>query len=153
MGQRNPAEDGYEIGKVKKVMGQFAEVEIEKIVGCEHCNVKTICGVKRSGKCKIRLLNVLNAEPGDRVLLKESDIKQIKLVTIEYGLPLLGFLIGLTISFSLIKDFPFSVSSELGSFIIGILTLLGSGYFANRWSKRKLSENFSILEMKSILQD
>ena len=148
------SEEGFEKGLVKERLdSDLVKIILESKEACDHCHAKVICQPNESGKREVILSNDLDAKEGDIVLLESSDLSHIKVTAMQYGLPLLGFLLGLFISHSIIQTTYWGLPSELIDFFAGILGLSGASCITYFWSKRKSQNNFSVLKMKSILQD
>lgn len=112
-----------------------------------------ICKPGQEGLREVKLKNTINASKGDKVLLESSDKEHIKLTFMQYGLPLLGFLIGLFIPYQFLDKFPFSLSRELGSFLTGLIVLGITSFLTYFWCQKKNQSGFSVLQLRKVLTD
>ncbi len=77
--------------------------------------------------------NPLGAEVGQNVLVTESGELLLKLTMIQYGLPLIGFLIGI-FGFNFWGVTLFGMPAELFSFVGGLLGLVLGGLVSWKWA-------------------
>ena len=152
--QKNPKSDeifdGFETGVVKNLEGEYAIITLQESDACEHCHAQVICKPSQGDQRQVKLKNNIQAQIGDQVLLESSDKEHIKLTFMQYGIPLLGFFLGLLLSNKYVAQFPFALSREIGSFLSGLIGMgLGSllTYF---WSKHR-QDDFSVLKMRKIV--
>jgi len=97
-------------------------------------------------------MNTLNAKIGDRIIIEQSDKNQLKLAFMQYGLPLIGFLIAVIFTGIFIKGAVIGIPPEVLQFIIAILVLLFAGLLTWNWANKKASTDFSVFSMKEICQ-
>jgi len=139
-----------DLGEVVELKGEFASVELQTKDACHSCGARFVCRPNGLGKRILFIRNILNAKVGDKVLIEQLGSNQLKLATMEYGLPLLGFLISMLVASQFISSSILGIPNEIILFIIGLVALFIFGYITNIWSKRKALKNFHIFEMKEI---
>ncbi len=143
--------DEFETGVVRGIRDEIAEVELHSNEACDHCGAKHICRPGANGKRILRLPNTLGAKVGDTVNIEQQGANQLRLTTIQYGLPLLSFLIGVFIGSLVLPDSMLFLPRDLSSFLMGIALLLLSGLFIRHWTTHKSRQNFHVFRMDSIL--
>ena len=143
--------DEFETGVVRDIRNAIAEVELYSNEACDHCGAKHICRPGADGKRILRIPNTLGAKVGDTVNIEQQGANQLRLTTIQYGLPLLSFLLGVVIGSLVLPDAILLLPRDLSSFLLGIALLLLSGLFIRHWTKRKARQNFHVFRMDSIL--
>ncbi|MFH2025412.1 MAG: SoxR reducing system RseC family protein, partial [bacterium] len=105
-----------------------------------------------SGKRTLRLKNTLNAKIDDRILIEQSDKNQLQLTFMQYGFPLLGFLISIILAGVFIKAPLIGIPPEVLQFTIAVLVLFLAGWLTRIWATKKASTDFSVFSMKEICQ-
>ncbi len=139
-----------DLGEVVEVKGEFASVELQTKDACHSCGARFVCRPNDSGKRILYVRNILNAKVGDKVLFEQLGPNQLKLATMQYGLPLLGFLISILVASQFISSSIFGIPEDIILFIIGVVAIIIFGYITNIWSRRKALKNFHIFDMKEI---
>lgn len=114
-----------EQARVERVEGNIAEIIIEKQSACGSCSAKTGCGTSLIAtwfgrrQLRLRLDNVIDAKPGDTVMLgmDESNLQRSSLLL--YAVPLAGLLGGAIVGerVFLYLGWP----AELGAVLSGLL--------------------------------
>ena len=143
--------DGFETGIVDKTEGDYVLVTLEEHEACQHCHAKVICKPSESGLREVKLKNTLEAQKGDKVILESSDKEHIKLTFMQYGIPLLGFFLGLLLSYKFIEQFPFGLSQEVGGFLSGVVLMGVSSFLTYLWCQKKSSGGFAVLQMRKVV--
>lgn len=131
----------HEVGVVKTVREGRTIVELQPGEVCESCSARIICRPGKSGGHEMAVLNTMNAEPGDIVELDETGNLLLILSLMQYGLPLLGLLIGIFLVYGF-KLALFSIRFELlmasagliGLLLGGVLAYIGLGIISRRIS-------------------
>ena len=139
-----------DLGEVVEIKGEFASVELQTKDACHSCGARFVCRPNDSGKRILNVRNILNAKVGDKVLIDQLGSNQLKLASMQYGLPLLGFLISMLVANQFISSSVLGVPNEIVLFIIGIVVLFIFGYITNIWCRRKVLKEFYVFEMKEI---
>ena len=114
-------------GVVTDVKNGIASVAFQRSEMCSHCN---ICSSTGNNMMEITVKNSLNVKPGDKVTVSFETSKLLKASLICYVIPLVIFVAGLFIGYSI---------SEIAAVIISLSTLLIS-FFVIRFINNKLSK-------------
>ena len=134
-------------GIVKAVEGDRAYIEIEDTTDCEQCGIKKICTINSRSDRGILARNPMSAKIGQSVLVRSSENILIKLSMMQYGLPLLGFFLGISIAYISGMSIP-HVVDELLLFLSGIVGLFLSGIVSFIWAKSQLLFEISKISHK-----
>jgi len=140
------AEAIFDRGVVTRVAGNKAYVEIPMDESCEKCGAKILCAPGNDGEQGLPALNPLGAKVGQNVLVTESGELLLKLTMMQYGLPLIGFLLGL-FAFNFWGMTLFGMPAEMFSFIGGLFGLGLGGLVSWKWAYkagRKSNNYFTI---------
>jgi len=119
-------------GIVRFVQGETALVEVGNLDACSDCGAKMICGQGTRKQGMLRARNVIHATVGQVVGLTESNGILLKLSLIQYGIPLVGFLLGVFIPSIFNLSVPF-IASEFVLFCFGTLGLCIGGAISWKW--------------------
>ena len=107
-------------GKITKIDGNIATITIETTDTCKDCGIRFLCSPGSDKEKTITLENIINAKVGDRVAVSEASNILLKLSFLQYGLPLIGFLLGILFGTQIkIQWQPI----ELYQFLCGLLGL------------------------------
>jgi sigma-E factor negative regulatory protein RseC len=109
-------------GIITSISDGLAHIQMNVTDACEHCGAKVICKPSKEGNHTIVAENSLNAKIGDSVTVEETDNILLKLSMIQYGIPLIGFLLGLFIPYGLGLQTEI-IPTEILLFISGIAGL------------------------------
>jgi positive regulator of sigma E activity len=142
-------ENGGEQGIIRQLDGDYALVELQMQEACERCGARVLCVPDGTGKRSIRVLNDKKAREGQWVEIGESESFLLKISAIQYGIPVIGFLIGIFLVYIVsrpVSGLPF----ELEMFIAGLAGLFLGGcigrYLLNRIAHTRQTV-FSILRI------
>ncbi len=111
-----------------------AQVETRRSATCGGCSVQAGCGtamlsrVFGSKRTKLRVLNPVDAKPGDRVIVGFDEKMLVKASLTLYMLPLISLILGAAAGQFGAQGAPL-VSPEQGSILGGISGLLGGLYW------------------------
>ncbi len=119
-------------GIVRLVQGDTAFIEVEDLDACVNCGAKALCGPGARKEGILRARNVLRATVGQRVGLAEYHSVLTKLSLIQFGIPMLGFFLGVLISYYSKLSIP-SIADELVLFCFGLAGLLLGGAISWKW--------------------
>lgn len=139
------------MGKVIEVDGDYAILEMKESDACAGCGARSVCTAGKAGNRCMRIRNTLNAKIDDLVAFDTSETQQIQINLMQYGLPFLGFVIGLLGYFYLIAE-KISFPPEIGAFAAGLLLMIGFGLITRAWSEKK-SKSLSLHRMTKIVSD
>ncbi len=107
-------------GSITQIDNNFATIIIDSTDECKDCGIRFLCSPGSDNQKTITLENIIDAKVGDRVAISEASNILLKLSFLQYGLPLIGFLIGIIITTQInIKLQPL----ELYQFLCGLLGL------------------------------
>ncbi len=95
----------------------------------------------------------MNAQPGDRIFIEQSDKQQLQLACMQYGLPLLAFILGILISGSIIKASLLGIPVEVWQFLVALCFVLLAGLGTRRWANRKALTDFAVFRMRSVCKE
>ena len=140
-----------EIGKVINLDGDFALLEMKESESCSHCHAKIICSAGKNETRTMRIKNSLNAKIGDSVAFDTSENQQVIITMMQYGLPLVGFLLGLAGYFFIFAE-KIKFPKELGAFIFGLVLMFGFGLITRFWSEKK-SKSIILHSMQEIISE
>ena len=120
-------------GKITKIDDNFATIIIDSTDDCKDCGIRFLCSPGSNKDKIITLENTIDAKIGDRVAITETSNILLKLSFLQYGLPLIGFLLGIIIATQInIKLQPV----ELYQFLCGLLGLGLAGIISYMIIKR-----------------
>jgi sigma-E factor negative regulatory protein RseC len=86
-----------DIGLITRIDNNFATIAIDSTDDCKDCGIRFLCSPGSEKEKIIRLENTIDAKVGDRVSISEASNILLKLSFLQYGLPLIGFLLGIVI--------------------------------------------------------
>lgn len=120
---------------VRRVTGHVAFVEVTNTGQCKGCGARLICQPELDSPVTVRAANTISARPGQKVNVHMIPGLLSKMTMIHYGLPLLGFVLGVfAVSYGGLTLIP--AARELGLFLGGVVGLLACGFFAWVWAGR-----------------
>ncbi len=126
-----------ETGLIQSADGQVVTILFTTVDACDTCGLKVVCA---PGKQTDRLLTLPHAgefEAGQKVRIEEHSNLELHLALIQFGLPMLAFLIGLFIGYILpLQDF---LPRELSAFLLACVGL-GLSFFIARHLVQKIAD-------------
>jgi len=138
-----------EAGVVIKTNGDRALIQLMENEVCEHCSTRILCRPSSKGTKEMLVLNPINAEIGQTVEISEIGNLMLKLSLMQFGLPLLGLILGIfSIYLSGYKVSFFSF--ELLMMIAGLIGLTVAGGITWLWSKYVAQRVDCVFEISSI---
>jgi len=140
-------EPEVELGLVIGLRGEYAEVEMQSGDACHECGARVICRPNASGKRILYIRNTLNAGIGDSVFIEQSGANQLRLASMQYGLPMISFLVGLFTGNLILPVTFLHVPKDIASFLLGLLFLIFSGFITYAWTRRKAADRFYVFRM------
>lgn len=121
-------------GTVKEVKGNTAVVTMERHDMCGDCHACEMMSGKKA--CTLNCETHIKCEAGDQVEVTLTNEYFLKATYIVYGVPLLGFVVGLMIGLGITKALNFS-GGDLFIAACAILgTAAGIGYIKMRERKK-----------------
>ncbi len=138
-----------EAGVVIKTDGDRALIQLMENEVCEHCSARILCRPSSKGTKEMLVLNPINAGIGQTVEISEIGHLMLKLSLMQFGLPLLGLILGI---FSIyLTGYKVSfLSFELLMMITGLFGLTGAGGITWLWSKYVSQRVDCVFEISSI---
>jgi sigma-E factor negative regulatory protein RseC len=120
-------------GIITKIENNFATITIDSTDDCKNCGIRFLCSPGSHKEKIITLENTIDAKIGDRVAISEASNILLKLSFLQYGLPLIGFLLGIIFGTQVkIQWQPI----ELYQFLCGLLGLGLAGIISYMIIKR-----------------
>ena len=109
-----------DIGIVTNIDSNYATITIDTDDSCKTCGIRFLCSPGSDKDKIITLENTIDAKVGDRVAVSEASNILLKLSFLQYGSPLIGFLLGIIIA----TQFNISLQPvELYQFLCGLFGL------------------------------
>lgn len=145
-----------DVGIVKHTDGDNAWVELVETGACEECSAKFLCKPGKTGSKQLKVWNPdLIAKVGDTVQLEDRQNLMFKVGMLQFGIPLIGFLLGILI-FSFFKNQLFSLPGELVMFLGGVIGVLLGGLLTRFLMKKVVESNeyfFKISHVKKSVKN
>ncbi len=132
-------------GIVTKIDDNFATIIIDSTDDCKDCGIKFLCSPGADNQKSITLENTIGAKLCDKVVVSEVSNVLLKLSVLQYGVPLIGFILGIMISSQInIKFNPI----ELYQFICGLVGLVLGGLISYSIIKRMAKKPNKLFRIK-----
>ncbi|MEA3500673.1 MAG: SoxR reducing system RseC family protein [Candidatus Marinimicrobia bacterium] len=132
-----------EFGIVTKLLdNNIVLIKVDSVdkAACKHCQARIICRPNLDQESNyIKVKNSIGYKIGDKVMIIKKENLLLKISLLQYGFPLIGFLLGIFISYFL-RLTIFNIPNELIHFIFGIIGV-GFGGAAGRIYANNLSKN------------
>ena len=87
--------DNLFTGHIVQLSEQTVELELEQSSGCSTCGIKVLCYPGKKVSRKLILPNPGGLLHGQVVQVEENGRATLKLALFQYGIPLLGFIVGI----------------------------------------------------------
>lgn len=129
-----------EIGRVVKIEGSQALVEMNRHSACAHCGV---CALGRHDKMEILVSNNLGAKINEQVKVTVSGPVILKSAFVVYIIPLFGLILGYLLGWSL--------SGEKLGVIFGIGSVLLVLYGLHYYDRKLKKENKLMVQITEVL--
>ena len=136
-------------GIVRRLDGDQAFVSMLENPACDDCGAKIICAPDSSGERGVMARNSSGAKVGQRVMVTESKELLLRISLMQYGLPLLGFLLGVFAVYFLDLS-VIGIPVELLYFVGGLAGLGILSIFAHHWAKRISGDESMYFEIVKI---
>jgi positive regulator of sigma E activity len=140
-----------ETGIVTDLQDGNAIVQLNLQAACESCGAKVLCVPDQNGKRLLRVSNSLNAQIGERVAISESGDFLLKVSAIQYGIPFIGFLLGIFLFYFLNLNIA-NIPAELIYFIGGLIGLGLSALISRKAAQNMAESNRSFFAITKIIQ-
>ena len=134
-------------GTITQIDDSFVTISIDSTDDCKDCGIRFLCSPGSEKDKTITLENSIDAKVGDRVSISEASNILLKLSLLQYGLPLIGFLIGIVVGTQLnIKLQPI----EFYQFLCGLFGLGLAGIISFLIIKRMAKKPDNYFKFKKI---
>lgn len=144
-------QDDYELGTVIAADDQWVEVELFTRNACDTCGAKMLCQPNSNGRRVLKIHNTLKVQAGDRVLIEQIGKLQLRLTAMQYGLPLLLFLVIVIGGNYLMQGDLFGIPREVVLLLFGLIGIGIGGLGTYLWSKRQVKRQFSVFRLVQVL--
>ena len=118
-----------DIGRVVKLIGRKAAVEVERTSACAQCGLQEVEDLAMGGKVVLEAVNVAQAKVGDTVRVRVESVAYMKAVAEVFGIPVLLLLLGTAGGMPLAARLGWEVEPTSAA-----LGLLGLAWLALAWS-------------------
>lgn len=118
--KHNLSDQVSDTGIISNIKGSYATITIDTDDSCKTCGIRFLCSPGSDKEKIITLENTIDAKIGDRVAVSEASNILLKLSFLQYGLPLIGFLLGIIIATQLNINLQ---PIEFYQFLYGLLGL------------------------------
>ncbi|MCK4903726.1 MAG: SoxR reducing system RseC family protein [Candidatus Marinimicrobia bacterium] len=134
-------------GIIAQIDGNYATIAIEANNSCKNCGIRFLCSPGSDKEKTIILENTIGAKVGDRVTVSETSNILLKLSFLQYGLPLIGFLLGIVFGIQIqIQRRPV----EFYQFLCGLLGLGLAGLISYMIIKHMAKKPGKFVKFKKI---
>jgi positive regulator of sigma E activity len=116
--------------------GPLAEVEVRCLTACQACAAKSLCIGQSHSTGILKAENLLQADPGDRVILNIPEEAYTRSLLLLFGTLLISAVAGLGLGYISAAAVP--VSAEMGGLFglcVGIVA--GGAWLARRFRNKK----------------
>lgn len=126
-----------EQGVIRNIDNSKMAIVFEQGDACDACGLKVVCSPGKESERMLTLPKQVGFTVGQHVQIDEKLDLELRLALIQFGLPLLAFILGLFPGY--FYPIP-GLAPELSGFIVACLLVAGSFFIARRMVKR-LSES------------
>lgn len=134
-------------GIITQIDSNYAIITIEVTDSCKNCGIRFLCSPGSDKEKTITLENTIDAKVGDRIAISETSNILLKLSFLQYGLPLIGFLLGIIIATQLNINLQ---PVELYQFLRGLIGLGIAGVISYLIIKRMAKKPGKFFTFKKI---
>lgn len=110
-----------EVGTVKSLSKEYAKISMQRSAACEGCKACRM-GMEEN-EMEIDVLNLCDAKIGDKVEINLDSPDVLRAAMIVYGIPLLGFLLSMYISYTVLIKMNFNTGVEAIAFFIATFVM------------------------------
>ena len=139
----------FDHGIVKKIRNGTAFVAISENESCEHCGAKILCSPQGGKERGVYARNPHGACVGQHVEVSESEDLLLLLSVIQYGLPLLGFLLGIFVLYFSGVSLP-GIAPEVIYFLGGLGGLGFASLLSWKWADNLARKSDFYFEISKI---
>ena len=124
---------GEDVGVVQRVEQHVAFVEMVDTGQCQGCGARLICQPKKDSPVTVRAANTISAKLGQKVYVNMIPGLLTKLTMIHYGLPILGFFVGVFGTWAMIHSFNAITGFGWESYATAAGAFFAGYYLMNRF--------------------
>jgi len=129
---KKTTEPDVELGLVMESNGSIIVVQPQVSSACKSCGSNSVCFPSEGNSPKVEVNNLVNAEVGDRVRLKQAEAPKIVASLIVFGIPVITILGGTVLGMNSTGDSAGGAASGgIAGFALGMLLVS----FLNRFMK------------------
>jgi len=141
-----------DVGKVVKIAGDKAFVEVERSSACAQCGLQEVEELAAGGKKPVfEALNTVKANIGDRVKVRVESVAYMKASAFIYGIPVLLLIIGAIFGAYLAEKL--NKSSDAMSALFSICGLIIGILFLFLFRKRGTKKEYMPVIVEVITED
>jgi len=141
-----------DVGKVVKIAGDKAFVEVERSSACAQCGLQEVEELAAGGKKPVfEALNTAKANIGDRVKVRVESVAYMKASAFIYGIPVLLLIIGAIFGAYLAEKL--NKSSDAMSALFSICGLIIGILFLFLFRKRGTKKEYMPVIVEVITED
>ncbi len=138
------------IGTVIQVEGDNAVVKLAPQEECKKCGAAILCKPNASADRTMKVKSKLATRIGNEVVISEPDNLLLKIYSMQYGVPFLGFVLGIFALYFLgLSTAP--IPDEILMFCGGLLGLVSGGFISWIWAKRTAKNQSIYFEITKII--
>jgi sigma-E factor negative regulatory protein RseC len=126
-------------GVVTTRLGDTVSVILQSHEDCASCSLAQFCVSSRSPSSTVMVTTSFDVAPGDMVEISIDDSLILKVSAIMYGVPLLGFLVGVFGGYGLSPLLGLQSGAAVAAPIVSGFVLLALGIIVSRTMARKLN--------------
>ena len=138
-------------GIVHEVKGDLAMVKIQRKEACGECRA-CFSGMMKT-EMDIEAKNLCDAEEGDWVELELQENAFFNAVIVMYGLPFIGFIVGIVLGYFGVPKLIPNISPVLPSLVLGVLGIVLAMLWIHSQNHRWESGKYRPLATKIVEED
>ncbi len=125
-----------EAGIIQALDDTYITIAFSSGDACDNCSLKVICAPGKQSERSLTLPNPGHVSLGQKIQVEELSTLELHLALIQFGLPMVAFLIGLGLGFI----FPQSlIAKELMAFLLALVGV-GISFFTARRLVQKITD-------------
>ena len=122
-----------ESGVIQEITETQIAISFETKDACDTCGLKVVCAPGKSSQRRLTLPFRGNYSVGQRVQIEEIGNLELHLALIQFGIPMIAFLLGLGFGYIIPQTI---IAKELLAFIVALLELGASFFIARNMIQR-----------------
>ncbi len=125
-----------ETGMIKSQNDKQITIAFSRKDACDTCGLKVVCAPGKQSERTLLLPNSGQFSVGQKIQIEELSNLELHLALIQFGLPMLAFLLGLGFGYIIPQSF---LAKELMAFGVALLGM-GISFFAARRMIQKITD-------------